>query len=423
MKLDTDQEKIVNSTDKNILVVAGAGSGKTRVLTERVKHLIDTGVTPCYIVCITFTNIAAQEMKARLMGVDGIEDAFIGTIHSFANTIYKSSGITYKILNSEIELKLYSNILNSPRGKRTFKKLSMERLIKYFEKRSLLERGKILESEVNSFFTRYEEEDFRNAEKIMLSICERENIITFDELIAKTREYYRSINGKVEYLLVDELQDVGNLEFSFIKGLNANNNFFVGDDWQSIYSFKGGDVNIFKELVKDNSFTKFFLNNNYRNTKEIVDIGNDIIAQVNDKVEKETVVKNKKAKGYVEVSTKEHLAVYLELIDNLKKYGDWFILVRSNKDLLDVAEQLKILNLPYITFKKAGMGYKQMQKLMNSNSIKLLTVHSAKGLENKNVILYGKFPLQKPSYIKDDEERKVMYVGITRAEETLIILN
>ena len=87
MKLDTNQEQIVNSTAKNIIVSAGAGSGKTRVLTERVKHLIDIGVSPENIVCITFTNKAADEMRSRLEDVPCIGDAFIGTIHAFANRI------------------------------------------------------------------------------------------------------------------------------------------------------------------------------------------------------------------------------------------------------------------------------------------------------------------------------------------------
>lgn len=92
MKLDTNQEQIVNSTAKNIIVSAGAGSGKTRVLTERVKHLIDIGISPENIVCITFTNKAADEMRSRLEDVSDIGDAFIGTIHSFANRILKASG-------------------------------------------------------------------------------------------------------------------------------------------------------------------------------------------------------------------------------------------------------------------------------------------------------------------------------------------
>lgn len=87
--LDEQQQAIVNSEAKNIVVVAGAGSGKTRVLTERVKHLLETGVMPHNIVAITFTNLAAEEMRTRLKDLDGIGDAFIGTIHSFANRLMK----------------------------------------------------------------------------------------------------------------------------------------------------------------------------------------------------------------------------------------------------------------------------------------------------------------------------------------------
>jgi len=423
MKLDSDQETIVNSKEQNILVVAGAGSGKTRVLTNRVEHLINEGVKPCNIVCITFTNMAAQEMKARLSSIEGVQEAFIGTIHSFANSIYKNSGVFYRILNAEIELSIYNEILHSSMGMRKFKYLKIERLTKYFAKRALFERGKIFKEEFNNYLNRNEKHDLEIAEKLMEEACRRRNIITFNELLRKTKEYYSLIGGQVEYLLVDELQDVGSLEFSFIKSLNATNNFFVGDDWQSIYSFKGGDVNIFKELVNDDSYKKYFLNNNYRNTKNIVDMGNEIINQVDDKVNKETVVKNISTEGNVEVSTQDRLDVYLRIIDKQENYKDWFILVRSNRELVEISRKLTKLRMPYITFKKAGMGYKQLQELMERNTIKLLTVHSAKGLESKNVILYGKFPIEKPSYIKDDEERKVMYVGVTRAEETLVILN
>ena len=111
MRLDTNQEQIVNSTAKNIIVSAGAGSGKTRVLTERVKHLIDNGVQPENIVCITFTNKAADEMRERLNDVDGIGEAFIGTIHSFANRILKASGKRYDLLTAEKEIEIIRYLL------------------------------------------------------------------------------------------------------------------------------------------------------------------------------------------------------------------------------------------------------------------------------------------------------------------------
>ena len=118
MKLDNQQQQVVESEDKNILVVAGAGSGKTRVLTERVRHLMREGVDPCNIVCITFTNMASQEMKQRLSDIPTIGDAFIGTIHSFANTIYRTSGLTYRIFSTEVQLEIFKELLSRGIGRK-----------------------------------------------------------------------------------------------------------------------------------------------------------------------------------------------------------------------------------------------------------------------------------------------------------------
>lgn len=111
MKLDPTQQEIVTSSAKNIIVSAGAGSGKTRVLTERVKYLLEEGVTPDSIVCITFTNKAADEMKQRLSNVQGIGDAFIGTIHSFANRIFKNSGTNYELLTKDKEIDIIKGLI------------------------------------------------------------------------------------------------------------------------------------------------------------------------------------------------------------------------------------------------------------------------------------------------------------------------
>lgn len=119
--LDKNQQEIVDSNEPRIIVEAGAGSGKTRVLIERVKRLLKDGVEPSNMVCITFTNMAAEEMKERLVGVPGIGDCFIGTIHSFANKIFKNSNIEYKLFNEEIQdqfmsvlIALYGKFLTMP---------------------------------------------------------------------------------------------------------------------------------------------------------------------------------------------------------------------------------------------------------------------------------------------------------------------
>lgn len=421
--LDKQQQEIVESTAKNILVVAGAGSGKTRVLTERVRHLLNKGVEPHNIVCITFTNMASQEMKLRLMDVPNIGDAFIGTIHSFANTIYKTSGVTYQILNSEIEVDIYRELLSRGIGRKPkYTNLTFQRFLEYMDIQKLHEEGKVSDEHLQNFLLPSESDDLRGATKDLRRICKERNIITFSELLDMTQQYYKEIDGKLEYVLVDEFQDVGKQEAEFVKALNADNTFLVGDDWQSIYGFKGGDVSIFKNLIKDPEFTVYYLENNYRNKKAIIDVATKVINQVKSKIVKKCNIVSEGI-GVVEVNNKCHIRDYLREIRKEGNFKDWFILTRSNKEIHELSEILESMDIPFMSFKRAGMTFDQMTELMQEDSVKLLTVHVSKGLENKNVLLYGNFQVVVPSYRQNEEERKVMYVGITRAEEKLVILN
>ena len=426
MKLDKQQSIIVESSDRNILVVAGAGSGKTRVLTERVRHLLLNGVEPHNIVCITFTNMASQEMRQRLNDVSNIGDAFIGTIHGFANTIYRTSGLTYQIFNMEIQLNIFRELLSKSLLRRTSKypNLTYQRYLEYIDLQTLCEEGKVSEGEVSRFLLPSEVDDLKEATEEMYKICKERNIITFNELLIATREYYDNIGGEIEYVLVDEFQDVGRPEAEFIFGLNAQNLFLVGDDYQSIFGFKGGDVNIFKNLLNCEDWTVYYLENNYRNCKEIVNFANGIIKQVDSRILKNVNVMVKNENGSVKVNTKGKIREYLlnEVKEDIN-YKDWFILTRSNKEIFELQDLLDDLDIPYTSFKRAGMSFDALNELMEENTVKLLTVHVSKGLESKNVILYGNFPVKKPTFLKNDDERKIMYVGITRAEKRLIILN
>ena len=113
----------------------------------------------------------------------------------------------------------------------------------------------------------------------------------------------------------------------------------------------------------------------------------------------------------------------LKAIKDDGNYKDYFILVRTNKDIFKLQDMCEDLELPFTTFKRDGMSLADLKRHMDSNRVKILTVHVSKGLEVKNVLLYGNFPVQCPNYMRDEEERKVMYVGITRAKENLIIMN
>lgn len=430
MKLDANQEQVVNSTSKNIIVSAGAGSGKTRVLTERVKHLVDNGVQPENIVCITFTNKAADEMRERLKDVNGIGEAFIGTIHSFANRILKASGKRYDLLTAEKEIEIIRYLI----GKYA-KYITLDNYMHYMDLCHLIKLGAKEESVLAEEFTPSEMYELRIFYGQLLinynqkfypeniyTVCKKRGIITFDELLVECTKYFKSINAKIEYLLVDELQDIGINEYEFIMALNAENNFFVGDDWQAIYRFKGGDVRIFLNLMENPDWTAYYLSANYRNATNILDVAKTVIMQADDIMDK-NVYATRSEKGKVSVDTKDHLGRYLQQIGAEENYKDWFILVRVNKDIYEISKQLDKFNIPYATFKQGGTSNEEMESLMNENTVKILTVHTSKGLENKNVILYGNFPIKPKPYLRNSDERKVLYVGITRAMDKVIILN
>jgi DNA helicase-2/ATP-dependent DNA helicase PcrA len=423
MELDKFQEDVAYSDAQNILVVAGAGSGKTKVLTERVRYLLDKGVEPQNIVCITFTNMASQEMKERLSDVSCIGDAFIGTIHSFANTIYRTSNLEYQILTTELQIEIFRELLGKTILRPCkYENLTFSKYLKYLDLVQLQELGRVSEDEVNTFLLPSEQDDLKLAQAEFEEVCKKRNILNFTQLLEETKKYYESIGGEIEYVLVDEFQDVGNAEADFVFGLNAENLFLVGDDWQSIYGFKGGNVGIFKALLDDPRFYTAYLENNYRNASKIIDFSLKVIDQVKDKIEK-NVYTISDLEGSVKVDTKGKVRDYLVKVKESGDFKDWFVLTRSNKEILELEELMDELEIPFRSFKRAGMTFDEMKALMKEDVVKLMTVHVSKGLENKNVILYGNFPVVVPRYMKNEDERKVMYVGITRAEENLVVLN
>lgn len=436
--LDSQQEAVVYSTEKNIIVIAGAGSGKTRVLTERIRYLVETLHVPAHnIVSITFTNMAAEEMKLRLSDVEGIGDAFIGTIHSFANHIMKESGEKYTLFNDDLDNQLHKELIE-----KYCTHLTIDRYLEYKDLKALSDTGKVHRAEVDNFFLPSEMAEFNTLhapaevvkndlkEEVHITfgesietLCKKRGIITFDELLIKAKHYFEKLGASIDYVFVDEFQDVGTLEYNFIRSLSANNYFFVGDDYQSIYGFKGGNVKIFLSLVNSEDFTTYFLTNNYRNGTQILKLATNIINQVDKKVEK-NIVPISTFEGEVEVLTRNQLNnVMGKLLHTENDFKDWFFLTRTNKELYDVHDMCINLGIPYTTFKREGMTLADLNKKKASKKLKILTVHTAKGLEIDNVILYGNFPLFLPYYRKNDDERKVMYVGITRAIKRLIILN
>lgn len=421
--LDKNQQEIVDSDEPRIIVEAGAGSGKTRVLIERVKRLLKDGVEPSNMVCITFTNMAAEEMKERLVGVPGIGDCFIGTIHSFANKIFKNSNIEYKLFNEEIQDQFMS-VLIALYGKF----LTMPVYIKYKDYAKKVDMGLMEEEDIERFIdpnALYEIKVFlknyrdKNYPENMNILCKRHNVITFDELLERTTKYFKEIDGKVEYLFVDEFQDIGPLEKKFFQALNADNYFYVGDEKQALYAFKGGNVNFFLNLIKSPKWKTYYLKNNYRCGQAILELATRVIVQADDVISYESICKSGKV-GNTIVDSKYKIDNYLKSITN---YKDWFVLVRTNKDLVKLEAKMREFEIPYVSFRKGEMTLDQMRNCMAEDKVKLLTIHTSKGLESPNVLLWGNFPIRQKPYLRNNDELKVLYVGITRGIDQTIVLN
>lgn len=221
----------------------------TFTLTKRVEKLLQDGVSPENIVVITFTRMAAEELKERLVDIPGIGDCFVGTIHAFANKIFKNSDEDYKIFTEEIQDQ-FMNVLISLYAKF----LTMERYLEYKEFEKKVDLGLYDESYISSYFSSGERYEINvllnnmpdnNYKDNMASLCKKHNVITFDELLKRTTQYFKEIDGKVEYLFVDEYQDIGPLEKKFFQALNADNYFYIGDEKQSLYAFKRWKCKIF----------------------------------------------------------------------------------------------------------------------------------------------------------------------------------
>lgn len=428
--LDSVQQKIVDSKARNIIVAAGAGSGKTRVLTERVKRLLQEGVNPQSMVVITFTNMAAEELQERLQGVSDSDKCFIGTIHSLAKKLLSSTGYDFEIF-SEYYQDTYMKFL-IPKYAKYCTYEDYEKLKSMFKSVRLgeLDYGDILYEFSNNTLDemyillgnnqQHNTLQYADYPYDVMTICKNNNVITFDELITKCTEYFKEHNTDIEYLFVDELQDVGCLEFDFLMDLNATNNFFIGDDYQAIYAFKGGDVDIFLSLLKSDDWESHYMTNNYRNSQEILDFANRIIRKASDIIPKKTQCMSDEP-GDVQIKQKFELDKFLvNRLCNVPDYKHWFVLVRTNKELNYLLKVLQSKGIPVVTFKQGDIDKKEMDSALEQNAVKLLTIHTSKGLEEDNVLLYGNFPVIPNSNTKS-EEIKVFYVGITRARKNLII--
>lgn len=335
MELSKLQEKIVNAPEDKIIVMAAAAAGKTAVLTERARKLLRDGIEPSDIAVITFTNLAAQELKDRL-AEDYKDGIYIGTIHGLANKFLVTHGI--------------------PTGK----------------------------------------------------LIEKEKFDEFFELLQENPQCIRHI----PHILLDEAQDSSWGEFNFIFNMIKPDTFFVAaDPRQSIYGFRDAQPELIQQLSHKKDVAVYDLNENYRNGSNILEYAKRILAKIG--MNDSSIPMRMGGTIYEGTCDLENI---IQWIQKHGSYKDWAILCSTNSEIDWLRAKLKERDIPTTTFKQGQMTKKQLETAMKDNVVKVLTRHSAKGLEFPYVIVYN------PSWWGGDEAKRVNYVAATRARDILLWL-
>ena len=388
-ELNDSQRKAVEYTDGASLVIAGAGSGKTRVLTYKIAYLLKTGMAPSSILALTFTNKAAREMKERIAAMVGEKTArylWMGTFHS----------VFSRILRSEAELIGYSRnftIYDSADSKSLIKSIVKElklddKIYKpgFVQSRLSYAKNNLITPDAYQANTDLLKADIaskvplmKDLYKIYCNRCKQADAMDFDDLLLQTNVLFRNNPETLQkyqqifgYVLVDEYQDTNFAQYLIVKKLAEQHEKIcvVGDDAQSIYSFRGANIdNIlqFKNAYHDARIFK--LEQNYRSTKTIVNAANSLIDK-NAKQIRKTVFSEKETGKPIKVLSvftdfEEGFVVTNNIVD-LKytgnfNYQDIAILYRTNSQSRVMEEALRKQSIPYRIY--GGLSFYQRKEI------------------------------------------------------------
>ncbi|MDD4819997.1 MAG: 3'-5' exonuclease [Flavobacteriales bacterium] len=375
-KLNDVQRQAVECTEGPMMIIAGAGSGKTRVLTYRIAHLINKGVSPFNILALTFTNKAAREMQERISTIVGASDAkslWMGTFHSVFAKILRSEApklgfpSNFTIYDTDDAQRLVTQII---------KDLALDKEI--YKPRQVLSRISSLKNNLitTSVYERYPEcteADSAARRPKLIDIyrqyverCFKAGAMDFDDLLLRTNELlarFPDVLSKYQnmfrYILVDEYQDTNHSQYLIVRALadRFQNICVVGDDSQSIYSFRGANIANILHFNRDYPSAKVFkLEQNYRSTKNIVGAANSVIKRNKEKLDKNVWTSNTDGEKITVVCnpTDNEEAYYIaRSIKKFKEtepddnYEDFAILYRTNAQSRALEDALRRHNIPY----------------------------------------------------------------------------
>ena len=412
-ELNEPQQLAVMATEGPNMILAGAGSGKTRVLTYRIAYILKKGIDSFNILALTFTNKAAKEMRERIELIIGLEarNLWMGTFHSiFAKILRKE----HEKLGFPYNFTIYDTIDAKNLIKSIIKELGLDDKIykpSMVYNRISAAKNNLISSKAyvddNSIVTedkKMGKPEIGKIYTIYTNRCLKSGAMDFDDLLFKTNELFlkfpeilKKYQQLYKYILVDEYQDTNFAQYSIVKMLaNANKNIcVVGDDAQSIYSFRGANIENILNFKNDYINAKSFkLEQNYRSSKNIVSAANAVISKNKDQFEKDVWTANEEGPRIKVIRTKtdnEEGRVVADKIINLKlehqlHNHEFAILYRTNAQSRSMEEALRKLNIPYKIY--GGLSFYQRKEIKDILSYYRLTFNPTDEEALKRVINY-----------------------------------
>ena len=441
-KLNEQQKEGVFTTEGAVLILAGAGSGKTGVLTHRIAHLIDDlGVNSYNILAITFTNKAAKEMKERvdrLVGM-GADSAWIMTFHAACVRILRryicriGYDNNFTIYDTDDQKSVIKDILKRKNlDPKQYKDRTILSVISN-AKDNLISPDDMYQSSGGNYNTMKTAEIYREYQEQL----KKNNAVDFDDIIGLTvklfnedKEVLRYYQERFRYIMVDEYQDTNRAQFNLIRLLAGGhgNLCVVGDDDQSIYKFRGADINNILDFEKYFNDAKIIkLEQNYRSTQKILDVANEVIKNNAGRKDKRLwtsvkdgtkVIFNVYENGYEEARGIAEDIAHRHLHDR-KDYSDFAILYRTNAQSRSLEEKLIEKNIPYRIY--GGINFYARREIKDILAY-LKTIDNARDdLAVKRILNVPKRGIGAASVAKVDdyayENDITFYVALRQAKE------
>lgn len=387
--LNESQRKAVEYIDGPSLVIAGAGSGKTRVLTYKIAYLLQQGVKPWTIMALTFTNKAAREMKERigkLVGQELAQHLYMGTFHSIFSRILRAEAQHIGFTNN---FTIYDESDSRSLIKTIVKEMGLDE--KVYKPASVHSRISMAKNNLMSAENYARDKELYQADQrakmprvgdifiTYVQRCQQANAMDFDDLLTLTFKLFqehedirKKYADRFDFLLVDEYQDTNHAQMRIVMQLCKEKERVcaVGDDSQSIYSFRGANIdNILSFQSRFKEARLFKLEQNYRSTQSIVEAANSLIKHNSNQIPKNVYSKNDKGERLIykpAYSDKEEALIVCREIKRIKRqddcqYSDFAILYRTNAQSRSFEEEFRKQGIPYRIY--GGLSFFQRKEI------------------------------------------------------------